>query len=102
MNVILIAQIATLILGLCTTAFSFYSAVEFSQVSGRLSKAIAGTLMGECFMGAMTTSFALMEMCGYIRHLPLEVSTGMRVVMFSLASGTTMVLVKELKRVHRA
>ena len=96
----MIIESLTLFMGIMTTMFSIFSAEKFYRCKQPISKAIAWTLVGEGFMGLMTTVFAGFELLDLIKDLPAGVATAMRVSMFSLASITTGCLVRQLHKVQ--
>ena len=96
----MIIELLTLLMGIMTTMFSVCSAEKFYRCQQDISRAIAFTLLGEGFMGLITTVFAGLELFGVITDLPSGVATAMRVSMFSFASFTTGYLVRQLHKVQ--
>lgn len=91
----------TLTLGIATTLFSFYSAGKFARCGTPLSASIGWTLVGEGFMGMVTTTFAFLGLLGILNEVSSDIQNGMRIAIFSMASATTGKLVCELHKAER-
>ena len=94
-------EASTLTLGIATTIFSFYSAGKFARCKTSLSASIGWTLVGEGFMGMVTTIFAFLGLLGILDQVASDIQNGMRIAIFSIASVTTGKLVCELHKAER-
>ena len=88
-DLIQIGTLSVVILGIASVWLSLDSAREFGKIEGRLPVAIAFTLYGEAFMGAVTTVFAILQLFDLIKILNVEIATLMRISMFVVVAGTT-------------
>ena len=85
------------LLGAATVTLSVYVAVRFFakhiKMRGdgrRLTGALVFMLVGEAILGLGTLAFAIAAHTGHLPHIPIQVQSAARLVMFAATSITTL------------
>lgn len=95
------------LLGTATVVLSIFVAFKFRQhaqsMDGdgmRLSTALCFQLAGEAILGVGTLAFAVLAYLGMLPHVPIQVQSILRLIMFVASSFTTVHLYMVTSRIH--
>lgn len=101
-------ELGVVVMGLATVYCSVIAAMEFKRAADtesrdgrRMSWALFAQLLGEGFMGFVTTVFALLALVGVLDGVPELTQTMMRYSMFLATAVTTIHLRNTQLRIKR-
>jgi len=96
------------IMGGLTVGLSIYVALRFwwhhrflKSGARKLTRALAGMLIGEAIIGLVTLTFGILEWTGALPSIAIEMQSALRVIAFSATSITTLHLYLVVEDLHR-
>ena len=93
-------ELFTILFGLFCVGLSLILAFRFHRIKAPLSKALFFQLFAEAVVGFVTVLFAVTSWFDMYAHLSPKIVLGMRLVIFSAASLTSINLYKTVKNIE--